>query len=177
MKIKRPKITTILVVFALIIYGGALIISIQNATVERERENNRLALEVAELEIEVAELEFAIARYMEYEAARAILEAAITSLSSIDDTIARLEDAIANQGMYEMVDPESGEFSLLQRDIAELEEEKAQALLERTGLQAELEIATRNFNDVDISDVIAEIARVHLGLERPEEIILHETGN
>ena len=177
MKITRPKITTILVVFALIIYGGALIISIQGATVDAERENNRLALQVAELEVEVAELEFAIERYMEYEAARITLEAAIASLSSIEDIITRLEDAISNQGLYAVVDPENGELSFIERDAAELEDEKAQALLERTRLQAELEIATESFNDVDISDVIAEIARAHLGLERHGEIILHETGN
>ena len=177
MKLKRPKITTMLIVFALIIYGGVLIISIQNATTEGLAENNRLALEAARLEIEVAELEFAIERYMAYETARINLETLMAELSEKENKIILLEDAIANQGMLVVNDPLEDEVSLLQRDIAELEEEIAAAVLERTRIQGELELATENFNAVDIADVIAEIARVHLGLERPGEIILHETNN
>ena len=177
MRLKRPKITTMLIVFALIIYGGVLIISIQSATTEGLAENNRLAMEAARLEIEVAELEFAIGRYMAYETARVNLETLIAELAEKEDTIARLEDAILNEGMLVVSDAQDDDVSLLQRDIAELEEEIAEAFLERTRLQAELDLATENFNAVDIADVIAEIARVHLGLERPGEIILHESNN
>ena len=177
MKLKRPKITTMLVVFALIIYGGVLIISIQTATIEGLAENDRLALEAARLEIEVAELEFAIGRYMAYETARVNLETLMAELAKKEYTIARLEDAISNQGLLTVSDAQDDEVSLIKKDIEELEEAIAEALLERARLQTELELATENFNAVDIADVIAELARVHLGLERPGEIILHETGN
>jgi cell division protein FtsB len=171
MKLKRPKITTMLIVFALIIYGGVLIVNIQAETQIGQDINRELALEAARLEIEVAELEFAIDRYMAYETARIALESLLEDLAATEDKIAELENAILHA-----IPIEDEELDILIHDAAQIEERIAAAEIERVRLETELEEATANFNSVDVADVIAEIARTHLGLEMQGEIILHETN-
>ena len=171
MRFKRPKLTTMFIVFALIIYGVVLLITIQTATNEREIENNRLALEASRLEIEVAELEYAIGRYLAYENARANLESLMEEAAVLDLRIIELEDIYSNPSAPYT---DNEELNVLRADRALLETEIIRAQTERDLLQTELDIATANFNAADASDVIAEIARIHLGLVLPGEIVLHK---
>jgi hypothetical protein len=171
MKLKRPKITTMFIVFALIIYAGVLIVNIQAETQAGEGINRELALEAARLEVEVAELEFAIERYMAYENARLAIENLFADLAAKEERIAELENAIARA--LPVMDEE---LDILIHNAAEIEERIVLAELEKARLEAELEAATENFNAVDVADVIAEIARTHLGLEMQGEIILHEAN-
>ena len=174
MKFSRPKITTMLIVFALIIYGGVMLISIQTATNEAEEINRKLALEAAKLEIEVAELEFAIGRYMAYENARAHIESLRVEERAIEDRIAELELAAEDSDIREV--NEAG-LVILKRSRDEIELDIMRAEADLYVLRTELESAISHFNAVDASSVIAEIAREHLGLVLPGEIILHDGGN
>ena len=174
MKFSRPKITTMLIVFALIIYGGVMLISIQTATNEAQEVNRKLALEAAKLEIEVAELEFAIGRYMAYENARANIENLRAEEMAIEDRIAELERAAEDSEIREV--NEAG-LVILKRSRDEIEVDIMRAEADLYVLRNELEAAISHFNAVDASSVIAEIAREHLGLVLPGEIILHESGN
>ena len=173
MKFKRPKITTMLIVFALIIYGGVLIVTIQTATAEGEHVNEKLALEAARLEIEVAELEFAIGRYMAYESARQHIENLREQEIAIEERITELEQALLDSGVTETND---AGVIILKRDKADIEADILRAELDLVRLQNDLEQAMSNFNAVDASSVIAEIAREHLGLTLPGEIILNDNN-
>ena len=172
MKFKRPKITTMLIVFALIIYGGVMIVTIQAATAEGESVNEKLALEAARLEIEVAELEFAIGRYLAYENARQHIEDLRMEEIAIEERIKELEAAHSDAGITERND---AGLIILKRSQAEIEADILRAEMDLARLQNDLQNATANFNAIDASSVIAEIAREHLGLVLPGEIILHET--
>jgi cell division protein FtsB len=174
MKFGRPKITTMLIVFALIIYGGVMLISIQTATIEGEDINRRLALEAAKLEVEVAELEFAIGRYMAYETQRMNIENLRNEEASIEERILELERAAEDTEVREV--NEAG-LVILKRSREEIEADIGRAYIELLRLQSELEQAVAHFNAIDASSVIAEIAREHLGLVLPGEIILHDSGN
>ena len=170
MRFKRPKLTTMLIVFALIIYGGVLLITIQAATREGENVNRNLAMEASKLEIEVAELEFAINRYIAYENARLQIEELRERELTIKERIKELEEAALDSTVYET--NEAG-VRILKRSLEEIEEDIAAAEVELARLQRELDAAIANFNAVDAASVIAEIAREHLGLTLPGEIILH----
>ena len=174
MKFKRPKITTMLTVFALIIYAGVLIITIQTATIEGEEVNRKLAEDAARLEIEVAELEFAIGRYLAYETARQNIENLRAEEIALEDRIAELEEEVARSGITER--NEAG-LIILRRSKEEIEIDIARAEIRLAQLRSDLDTAIDHFNAVDASRVIAEIARDHLGLELPGEIVIHESGN
>lgn len=174
MKFKRPKITTMLTVFALIIYGGVLLVNIQTSTIEGESVNNTLALEAARLEVEVAELEFAIMRYMAYESRRQEIADLRIAEIEIEERIRELELALANTAVTER--NEDG-LIILQRNREDIEADILRAEADLIRLQAELDMATEHFNAVDVASIIAEIAREHLGLVLPGEIILNEGSN
>jgi cell division protein FtsB len=174
MKFKRPKITTMLIVFALIIYGGVLLITIQAATIEGQSINNELALRAATLEIEVAELEFAIGRYLAYETARLNIENMRAEEEAMEERIFELELAAIDSEVPEV--NEAG-LQVLKRSREDIERDIIRAEADLYRLRNDLESAISHFNAVDASSVIAEIAREHLGLVLPGEIIIHETGN
>lgn len=174
MKFKRPKITTMLIVFALIIYGGVMLISIQTATIERQSVNNALAVEAARLEIEVAELEFALTRYEAYETARIKIENLRAEEARIEERIAQLEEAAEDSEVRET--NEAG-MEILKRDRADIEADIVREEANLARLRNELDLALENFNAVDASSIIAEIARTHLGLELPGVQVIRESGN
>ena len=164
----RPKITTMLTVFALIIYAGVLIINIQTATIEGESINSKLALEAARLEVEVAELEFAIGRYMAYVNAGIKLEELRIAMAETEERIAELQAELTRPGSTTTIH----DVNALERTKDHIEQDILMAEVELIHLQTELDLATESFNAVDVSNVIAEIARTHLGLELPDEIVI-----
>ena len=60
MKLKRSKITTKIIVFALAIYAAITLISLQALSEEAKLINSNLEREVVEIEIQNANLEYAI---------------------------------------------------------------------------------------------------------------------
>ena len=60
MKLKRSKLTTKLIVFALIIYAAGALISLQALSEEARQINTELEKQVSETEIDNANLEYAI---------------------------------------------------------------------------------------------------------------------
>ena len=60
MKLRRSRITTKLIVFALILYAAAALISLQSMSEETANVNNDLERRVEEKQIENATLEYAI---------------------------------------------------------------------------------------------------------------------